>query len=105
MKVASMLLVSLLCAAPVLAHEGGYDARGVVARRSPRISSLPTASSSMRRRRPGAWRRSRCNSERDVQAPGEHVGRSAVLVEPRIEDGLVVHANRHLRQQGEPVID
>src|SRR5438094_9476735 len=30
MKVASMLLVSLLCAAPVLAHKGGYDARGVV---------------------------------------------------------------------------
>jgi hypothetical protein len=30
MNVASILLVSALCAAPVFAHEGGYDARGVV---------------------------------------------------------------------------
>lgn len=30
MKIAPMLLVSALCSAPVFAHEGGYDARGVV---------------------------------------------------------------------------
>ena len=30
MKVASMLLAFALCSAPVAAHEGGHDARGVV---------------------------------------------------------------------------
>jgi hypothetical protein len=30
MKIASMLLAFALCSAPVAAHEGGHDARGVV---------------------------------------------------------------------------
>jgi hypothetical protein len=42
MKVASMLLVSALCSTPVFAHEGGYDARGVVTSVAPQELIIKT---------------------------------------------------------------
>jgi len=43
MKVASMLLALALCSAPVAAHEGGHDARGVVTSVGPQELTIKTS--------------------------------------------------------------
>ncbi len=43
MKVASMLLAFALCSAPVAAHEGGHDARGVVTSVGPQELTIKTS--------------------------------------------------------------
>jgi len=43
MKVASMLLALALCSAPVAAHEGGHDVRGVVTSVGPQELTIKTS--------------------------------------------------------------
>ena len=45
MKIASMLLALALCSAPVAAHEGGHDVRGVVTSVGPQELTVKTSHS------------------------------------------------------------
>ncbi len=81
MKVASMLLALALCSAPVAAHEGGHDARGVVTSVGPRELTIKTSH----------------GEEKFLLTPETHFvneGSPATAQDLKASDRVVVHAKK-----------
>jgi|SRR5712664_753629 len=82
MKVASMLLALALCSAPVAAHEGGHDARGVVTSVGPQELTIKTSH----------------GEETFVLTPGTQFvkdGSPATAQDLEASDRVVVHAKKN----------